>query len=341
MKPQGSQGCNAVYYLILTVLAQDLPVSTLSGIGGAFSTLLCIAGCCSICCYWYFKSDPRYTRRAAHANRNRRLTSHRSHPSMVTYDQRSQKGVEPHSRGNTAAPHASASGHPQVPIYAPAPPQYELSVYNSAAPPPYLSIPPPYTAQLVQHSQVHTTDSGAEVRAEPALHAVSGSEVNNEVESGAQVQAVLHAASNGSEVHTEVENGAEVQAEPILHAASNGSEVYIEVENGAEVQGEHILHAASNDSEVHIEVENGAEVQAEHILHAASDSYSRNVGESVEVQAQSIPHDASSFETPKVENQEMQLISSPRPELEIQMAKMDFQADDDEEESSVFANPCT
>ena len=82
MKPQGSQGCNAVYYLILTVFAQDLPVSTVSGIGGAFSTLLCIAGCCSICCYWYFKSDPRYTRRAAHANRNRRLTSHRSHPSM-------------------------------------------------------------------------------------------------------------------------------------------------------------------------------------------------------------------------------------------------------------------
>ena len=179
------------------------------------------------------------------------------------------------------------------------------------------------------------------MRAEPALHAVSGSEVNNEVESGAQVQAVLHAASNGSEVHTEVENGAEVQAEPILHAASNGSEVYIEVENGAEVQGEHILHAASNDSEVHIEVENGAEVLAEHILHAASDSYSRNVGESVEVQAQPIPHDASSFETPKAKIQEMQLTSSPRPELEIQMVKIDFQADDDEEESSVFANPCT
>ena len=257
---------------------------------------------------------------------------------MVTYDPRSQKwGVEPCSRGNTAsyaAPRASTSGHPQVPIYAPAPPQYELCVYNTAAPPPYLSLFPPYTAQLVQHSQVHTIYSGAEVRAEPALHAVSGSEVHIEVENGAQVQAehILHAAPNDSEVHTDVEDGAEVQAEHIFHA---------DVENGAEVQGEHILHAASNDSEVHIEVENGAEVLAEHILHAASDSYSRNVGESVEVQAQPIPHDASSFETPKAKIQEMQLTSSPRPELEIQMVKIDFQADDDEEESSVFANPCT
>jgi len=261
MKPQWY---NAVYYLVLTVLAQNVSVSILSSVGGTFSTLLCIC-CCFVCCYWYFKWDPGHTRREAHANRNRRLTSHNSHTSMVTCDPRSQKGVEPHSRGNTAAPHASASGHRQVPIYAPAPPQYELCVYNTAAPPPYLSLFPPYTAQLVQHSQVHTIDSGAEVRAEPALYAVSG-------------------------------------------------------------------------SEVHIEVENGAEVQAEHILHAASDSYSRNVGESVEMQAQPIPHDASSFETPKVENQEMQLTSSPRPELEIQMAKMDFQAGD---ESSVFANPCT
>ena len=60
-------------------------------------------------------------------------------------------------------PYASTFACPQIPINRPLALQYECSGYNTAAPPPHSSLPPPYTALQSQHSQVLTIDSGAEV----------------------------------------------------------------------------------------------------------------------------------------------------------------------------------
>ena len=187
---------------------------------------------------------------------------------------------------NYGIPYAYTSSHPLVPIYTPA--HYKLSGYSVVeAPPPYSSLFHPYNAaqsELVQHSQVHNeVESGAVVQAEPRLHAASDSEVQNEVESGAVAQAepLLRAASD-SEVQNEVEGGAVAQAEPRLYAASD-SEFHneFEIESGAVyvTKAEPSLHTASDN-----EVESGTAVQREVIesLHATSDCEVCNEEENVE-----------------------------------------------------------
>ena len=361
------------YCLSFTVFAQ-VPASfgsAVGGLGGTFATLVCLICCCVWCCCYFRESDRRYSRHVSHHNRNPLPTSQRLHTSTVIYDQNCQVGVVTPSRGNTvsyAPPYAYTSGRP---LYTPVAPQYKLSGYSAAeAPPPYSSLFPPYNAvqsELMQHIRVHNeVESGAVVQAEPRLHAASDSEVQNEVESGAVAQAepLLHTASN-SEVHNEVESGAVAQAEPLLHTASD-SEVQNEVEGGAVAQAEPRLYAAS-DSEVHNEfeiesgaayvtqaepllhtasdneVESGTAVQREVIesLHATSDSEVRNEEENVdEVQAEPTIHAAPSIETPNAENQELQPTSTPRPGMEMQVERIDFQVDSDEE-SSVVSNPYT
>jgi len=176
------------YCLLLTVLAQSSSSPTLAGIGATVSTLIWTIGCFA-CCWCFLKKFLRHSQPASHANRPR---PQRSFPSPVIYYQNSQKGVTP-SRGNAVSyipPSASTFACPQAPINRLLALQYECSGHT---PPPYLSLPPPYTALQSQHSHVLTIDSGGWSTG-PVLHVGSDSEVQNEVESGAEVlaQPLLH-----------------------------------------------------------------------------------------------------------------------------------------------------
>ena len=307
----------------------QIPLLTVVGVVlGPIASLCCLmitCCCCILCCRFIEDRARWYSRHVSHDNRPRNPlpAPQRSHTSTVIDDQNCQVGVVTPSRGTTvsyAPPYASTAGRPLVPIYTPVAPQYKLSGYNAAeAPPPYSSLPPPYHAvqsELVQHIQVHNeVESGAVVQAEPRLHAA---EVQNEVESGtiAQTEPRLHAASD-SEVQNEVESGTVAQVEPLIHTASS-SEVRSEVESGAVGQREvtEPVHAGS-DSEVCNEEENVDEVQVEPTICAAP-----------------------SIETPYTDNQELEPTSTPRPGMEIQVERIDFQVDSDEE-FSVVANPDT
>ena len=361
------------------MFAQSPQTSLLTVVGvvlGPFAGLCCLmitCCCCALCCRFLEDRTRWYSRHVSHDNRPRNPlpAPQRSHTSTVIDDQNCQVGVVTPSRGTTvsyAPPYASTAGRPLVPIYTPVAPQYKLSGYNAAeAPPPYSSLPPPYHAvqsELVQHIRVHNeVESGAVVQAEPRLHAA---EVQNEVESGtiAQTEPRLHAASD-SEVQNEVESGTVVQTESRLHAASD-SEVQNEVQSGTVAQAEPRLHAAS-DSEVHNEVESGTVAQVEPLIHTASSSEVRSEVESGavgqrevtepvhagsdsevcneeenvdQIQVEPTIYAAPSIETPYADNQELEPTSTPRPGMEIQVERIDFQVDSDEE-FSVVANPDT
>ena len=74
------------------------------------------------------------------------------------------------------------------------------------------------------------------------------------------------------------------------------------------------------------------------VIESLHDSEVRN--EEDEVQAELTIYAAPSIETPSAENQELQPTSTPRPGMEIQVERIDFQVDSDEE-SSLVANPDT
>ena len=237
-----------------------------------------------------------------HDNRNPLPTPQRSHTSTVIYDQNCQVGVVTPSRGTTVS---------YAPPYASTAGRPLVPIYTPVAPQYKLSgysaaeAPPPYSSLFPPYNAVQS-------------ELVQHTQVHNEVESVtvAQAEPRLHAASD-SEVHNEVESGTIAQAEPLLHIASD-SEVRSEVESGAVGQREvtEPVHAGS-DSEVCNEEENVDEVQVEPTICAAP-----------------------SIETPYTDNQELEPTSTPRPGMEIQVERIDFQVDSDEE-FSVVANPDT